>query len=154
MKTARLPILSVLVLFAACAYLPGCASVLPGNDPVVVHAQQTIAIGTDGFDTFLKSEDQTHDAFCQVSPSACAQSHSFAEFLKTKVSNGVDVTGTPVQTRRAKMWLQTATHLTDVYKDNRTPENKANLDTILNTITAAVAEAQKYLLKFKAVKGP
>lgn len=145
--------LQLIPLLIASFYFSGCASVLPGHDPMVVHAEQTISVAGDAFDTFLKSEAQTHESFCAVSPAGCRASHSFAEFLKSKVPD-VDPVGQPTETRRAKQYLNSAIHLTEVYKNNRTPENKANLQTILDTITAAVGEAQKYLVQFRPLKGP
>lgn len=152
MKQAlRLSILPLLI--ASGFFFNGCASILPGHDAVVVRAEQTISISTDAFDTFLKSEDQTHVTFCSVSPEGCRAAHSFAEFLKAKVPDH-DPLGNPTEVRRAKQYLNSAIHLTEVYKENRTAENKRNLQTILATITAAVAEAQKYLVQFRALKGP
>lgn len=151
MKNARLAPLVALLLCSV--FLGGCASVQPGNDPVIVHAQQTIAIGTDAFDTFLAMEESTHQTFCAVSPEACGPVHKFGENLRRKVAD-VGPDGTPRTTRQAKKWLNTATHLTDVYIATPSPENKANLQKILNVITAAVAESQRYMLKLKAVRGP
>lgn len=145
MKTLRLFFLPLLVPFL----FNSCASVKTGNDPVVVHAEQTIAIGTDAFDTFLLSEEQSHSALCSVSPATCREVHEYAEFLRTKVT---EPDGTKI--RRAKQWLNSAIRLTEAYKGSPTAENKTSLQKILNTITAAIAESQKYTTKIKAARGP
>lgn len=143
MKHPKLP----LILILAIAFLPACAAVAPGNDPIVVNAERTTAAATDAFDFFLKTESDLAPTLRAVAPDVYGEVHHYAEFLRTKVPDST--TGTDV--RRAKQWLLSARRLTVVYKTNRTPENKANLQTILNTISAAVAEAQKYLLRMNTV---
>lgn len=140
MKTLRFHFLPIIL---AAFFLNGCASVAPGSDPVVVNAERTVTVAADSFDTFLKSEYETRDALKAASPAAYREVHGFAEYLRASVDD---------RGPRAKQWLKSARVLTAAYKTNRTPANKANLQTILNTITAAMAEAQKYLLKTQAAR--
>jgi hypothetical protein len=142
MKQLKLQISPLLIAAILCT---GCASILPGNDPVVVNAERVTTVAADTFDTFLKTEYDSRASLKAVSPSTYAAVHSYAEFLRAPDANGVP---------RAKQYLQSARALTAAYKANRTAENKANLQTILATISAALTETQKYLGQVAAHAGP
>lgn len=139
LATRHLSLVTLLLFSVACA------SVQPGNDPVVVDAERTTTVGTDAFDTFLKSEYETRATLRAVSPEVYQEVHSYAEYLRAKVDDG-----SGIRMARAKGWLKSARALTVAYKMNRTAENKASLQTILATINAAVAETQKYLAQAAA----
>jgi hypothetical protein len=111
---------------ASCALSPaliGCrlspaASVT--GDPVAVNSEKTIAIARDTIDAFLKWEKENRSF---VSPDV----HAAAQAIRAKA---------PDQFRNARAVLR-------AYKTNRTPEQKALLDTWLATLSelARVASA-------------
>lgn len=144
----KIKLLSITLLAACSLSLSGCgiAPVKPGNDPVIVHAEQSIGIGTDTFTTFLDTEAKTHVALCNVSHEVCEPVHEFSENLRTPETFVNDL-GITVHTRKAKHWLQTATHLLEEYKLNPNADNRDKLQRILDVISAAVAEANTYLGK-------
>jgi hypothetical protein len=106
--------------------LVGCSSIQPGNDPVVVNAERTTQLAVDVFDTFLQWEYDNRQTL-----SATPEIRKAADFIR---SHGPD-------------WLQTARSMTRAYKQNRTPENKVNLETATTVLRTGIAEAQKYLGK-------
>lgn len=104
--------------------LVGCASIQPGNDPVVVNAERTTQLAVDVFDTFLKWEYDNRQALA-----ATPEVRKAADFIRAS----------------GQTWLVSARSMTQAYKQHRTPENKANLDTAIATLRAAIAEARNYL---------
>jgi hypothetical protein len=103
----------------------GCASILPGNDPIVVNAERTTEIALVTFDTFLKFEYDNKEMLLKVDPGI----HKFAEQLRVK----------------APQWLESARFMTKAYKKNRTSENKFSLTTALAVLQAGMVESQKYI---------
>jgi hypothetical protein len=119
--------LKATTLQLAALFLISCASITPGNDPVVVNAERITALGADTFDTFLHFEADNSGALKTVSPDI----HKFAEALR----------------RNGQTWLLTARSLTKAYKLNKTPENKTSLQTALAVISEAVAQANNYVAR-------
>ncbi len=103
---------------ASCALAPtlsGCkapTAATVSGDPVVVNSEKTIAIAFEAIDTFLKWEKENS---ATVSPDV----HAAAQAIRSKA---------PDQFRNARAVLR-------AYKQNRTPEQKALLDTWLATLT-------------------
>lgn len=108
-----------------CFILAGCATILPGNDPVVVNAERTANLASDTFDTFLKIEYDNRAALETVSP----EIHKYAESLRA----------------HAPTWLASLRSLTKAYKFNRTAENKASLQTAVAVVVAAMQESSNYI---------
>ena len=104
--------------------LASCAGITPGNDPVVVNAERSTVVAVDVFDTFTKWEYDNRKA--------CAAFPEIRESADRIRTGGPD-------------WLASARHLTQAYKQNRTPENKANLATAIALLRAAMVEANDYL---------
>jgi hypothetical protein len=121
-KASRLALATAMVPLSLV--LVGCSAIQPGNDPVVVNAERTTQLAVDVFDTFLKWEYDNRQAL-SVTP----EIRKSADFIRGK---GQD-------------WLTTARSMTKAYKANRTPENKANLDTAMAVLRMAVTEARNYL---------
>ncbi|MCL4179167.1 MAG: hypothetical protein KJ072_15675 [Verrucomicrobia bacterium] len=121
-KASRLALATAIVPLSLV--LVGCSAIQPGNDPVVVNAERTTQLAVDVFDTFLKWE-YDHRQSLSVTP----EIRKAADFIRAK---GQD-------------WLTTARSMTKAYKANRTPENKANLDTAMAVLRMAVTEARHYL---------
>lgn len=111
--------------FTLCLILASCATLLPGNDPVVVNAERTANLASDTFDTFLKIEYDNHTALESVSP----EIGKYAESLRV----------------HAPTWLATLRALTKAYKFNRTVENKASLQTAVAVVVAAMQESSNYI---------
>lgn len=104
--------------------LVGCGSIQPGHDPVVVNAERTTQLAVDVFDTFLQWEYANREAL-----SATPEVRQSADFIRA----------------RGQDWLVTARSMTQAYKRNRTPENKANLDTAMAVLRAGITQARHYL---------
>lgn len=112
------------LLAAVALILCSCSSILPGNDPVVVNAERTTQLAVDVFDTFLKWEYNNRSALA-FKPEV----KQAADFIR---DNGIG-------------WLESARSMTKAYKENRSQENKFNLDTALAILRQAISEARKYL---------
>jgi len=119
MKALFAPVLLALLLAQGC--------VTPGSDPVVVNAERTTQLALDVFDTFLLWE-YTNRATLQV--------------LDPKIKDAADFIRA-----RGQTWLETARAMTKAYKENRTFENKANLNTALAVLRAGMGEAERYFVK-------
>ena len=119
MKTQR-TITPILVAL----FLIGCASIQPGNDPVVVNAERSTNVAFETINTFLQIE-YTNQAWVKAN---APQIHTYANYLRG----------------HAKQWVASATDLIGAYKHNRTPENKASLQTAVAVLTTAEVQAQKY----------
>jgi len=104
--------------------LVGCATVAPGNDPLVVRAEQTTKIAVNLFDSFLKYEYQNRTLLAKVDVEIRKQ----ADHIRAN----------------APKWIEDARVLTKAYKMNRTPENKANLITVLSVLDAALTIINNY----------
>jgi len=126
----RIAPLTLLLVLAACAQLQ------PGADPVVVNAERTASLAADTFDTFLKIEYDNRAALQTLSPAI----HQYAETLRAK----------------GPTWLASLRALTKAYKFNRSPENKASLQTAIAVVTAAMQESNKYIgqINNKAISTP
>jgi len=108
----------------AIAAAPGCAKVQPGNDPVLVNAERTTVLAVDVFDTFTLWE--------------------FNNRLALAIAPDIRKTADLVRLK-APSWLRTARSMTEAYRTNRTPENKANLETAIELLRTGIREAQRYL---------
>ena len=122
-----------ITLIAACAFLIGCASVQPGNDPVVVNAERSTAVALATMDAFLQIEYNNRAMLKQVNPGI----HIYAEYLR----------------RNGQHYLQTARALTLAYKQNRSATNKANLQTAIALLNEIANQANTYVAQSKAAIG-
>jgi hypothetical protein len=118
--------------------LASCATILPGNDPVVVNAERSTQIALDTFNLVEKLEYDTYAALKATDADAAAQVRTFVNRLR----------------RESPGWLASARTLTKAYKGNRTAENKANLDTAIAVLTSATSEANHYIAELNAAKNP
>jgi hypothetical protein len=114
-RTLSLFLCAALTSCALAPTLTGCKAPTTAavtGDPVVVNSEKTIAIAFETIDTFLKWEKANQGA---VSPDV----HAAAQAIRAKA---------PDQFRNARAVLR-------AYKSNRTPEQKALLDTWLATLS-------------------
>lgn len=123
---------TILCLVAALAFgaaplalLTGCKStgspLIASGDPVVVNSEKAIAIAFDAVDSFLRWEYANRHAV----PSEVTKA---ADALRREA---------PDAFRNARSVLRS-------YKTNRTPEQKALLDTWLNTVAELARVASTY----------
>ena len=124
MRSSPFQHLAVAIAAIAALALGSCAGILPGNDPVVVNAERVTAAAADTFDAAFNVEYQNHALLKEKSPAIVA----YVNYARTN----------------APKWLATARQLTQAYKTNRTAANKANLQTAIATLTAAVNQLQTY----------
>ena len=123
-------IFSSLIFLTLMLFCSGCASILPGNDPIVVNAERTVGIALDTMDTFLKMEYDNREALKKISP----EIFNVAEKIR---HNGV-------------RWIETATSSIKAYKQNRDGNHKANLITAVAVLENALNEARKYIALYGA----
>jgi len=117
--------------FVVAILLYGCAGIAPGNDPVVVDAEKSTSVFVETLNTFFQLEYQNRDLIKAKLP----QVHQYAEVMRLN----------------APTWIATARDLTKTYKTNRTPDNKANLQTAIATLTKALTDLQYYLSQIKKI---
>lgn len=125
--------MKTLFAFASILILTSCASIAPGNDPLVVHAEQSVAVAWATVDTFVKLDNVNRDLW-RVK---FAAAHKFAEYLRAPVGNP--------PTQRGIAWIETAVKSKTAYKQFRTPANKTGLVKDLSTLDTLISETQKHL---------
>ena len=128
----------------------GCASLEKNADPAVVRAEQTLSIAFDTMNTFLKLENQFRDETIDKAPDV----HKFAEWLRepvslTKESQPLEGVTFSDSVRRGLAIIESANRVKNVYKSNRTPENKEKLIAALAAVEAALAETQKHIANLR-----
>lgn len=114
----RIPLLFLLV---------ACGSLTPGSDPVVVNAEKSTSVAVETLNTFFKLEAANHSLVKERLPEV-ARWTNYARLNSPK-------------------WIGTARSMTKAYKANRSPENKANLQTALNVLSQAITQVQEYTTK-------
>lgn len=115
------------LVLVGCA--PGCSTVAEGHDPIVVRAEQVADLSFEVLDAFVTLEENNRAYLRTVSPEI------------EKAANTIRRDG-----RAALEGLRDATR---TYKTNRTPENKANLDTWIATVEKLRQIALKHLATAK-----
>lgn len=126
---------SIIASFLLCVSVPlavglaGCATseIAPGSERWVVETERSIKLAFRVVDGFLLWE---------------AQNRSFA---------GKDATlAADILREKFPGYYRSAVSTLRVYKASRTPENRANLQTVVNTINEASVQALKFLPTEKA----
>ncbi len=108
----------------ALILLSSCATQTTG-DPVVVNAERTTQVAFDTFESFKKYEYNNRATLEKVNP----RIEHYANVIR----------------RNEKQWLQTARAMTMAYKYNRNAQNKANMDTAIAVLQAAIAQIGQYM---------
>lgn len=111
------------VCVALITLTPGCSGVAPGEDPVVVRAQQTLAASFDAVDAFLRWERGAPGVAPDVRAAADRLRHDFPEAHRG------------------------AQRLLAAYQATRTEPARRDLDVALALLTAAQQEAAAWLSK-------
>lgn len=129
MKTRLLVVLSALLLLSSftvpIAGLTGCASVDAKADAVVVNAERTAQAAFEIMDAFVLYEYNNREALAKMSPDI----HKAADAIR-------------VDGKHAIQELRAATK---AYKENRTPQRKATIDTWMALVEQFKRTALKYL---------
>lgn len=115
----------------AIPFLTGC-SIFPGQDPVVVRAEQAERIAMATFDAYVHIEYANREKLKTVSP----------DFLK--VADRIRVDGTN--------WIGALDRTILAYKHNRAESNRADIVTALATVNTALSEAESLIARAKEVK--
>lgn len=102
-----------------------------GDDVIIVRTEQALNIALDTFDIFLKIEHDNREGLSKVSPKI----HEFAENVR----------------RNGKKWIKSAQAAKNAYRDNRTPQNHANLVTAYKTLQEAINQSKQYIEKHSGV---
>lgn len=113
---------NTLIVMLALTLL-GCASIAPGSDPVVVNAERTTTLALEVFDAFLSWEYTNREVL-----SSRPEIKKVADVIRR---DGIN-------------WLETSRRLTKAYKANRNDQNKANLETAVSVLSAALSEVRIY----------
>lgn len=113
------------LILAGAVFCSGCAAILPGNDPVIVRAQQTREIAFSTFDTFVTLEYRNREALQKINPNF------------TDVADNIRV-GAP-------KWFKSFDAVLVAYKSGKTPATKSKLDGAIAVIESALTEAQTYI---------
>lgn len=128
----------VAALVLATVFLPlafsGCAILDPSADKFIVRSQQTIQSSFVTVNSFLQLEYANRAVAQALDPSI------------TKLADQLRETYPPIN--------RSAWTVLDTYRNNRTPENKANLATYLAMLNEAVAQAELNLAKLKTSAVP
>jgi hypothetical protein len=111
-------------------FLTSCASILPGNDAVLVNAERTTALAFDAFDSFFALE-RGQEAYIKAN---LPEVHKFANSLRVN----------------APKYLATARVTTEAYRTNRSATNKANLQTATAILQTALSQVQVYTAQVTA----
>lgn len=119
-----------LMLVFALTLLSGCSSILPGNDPLVVRAEQTEKTAISTFKAFVHIEAANR------------------EFLR-KLDPNIKVVADKVRSDSTN-WVMSLDRVVLAYKHNRSESNNVNVATALATLEASLAETQKYLSQAKS----
>lgn len=110
--------------------LASCASILPGNDAVLVNAERTTTLAFTSFDSFFALERQQ-----QVYVKAhLPQIHTFANDLR----------------KNAPRYLASARAATETYRLNRDATNKATLQTAIALLQTALSQVQNYTIQIQS----
>ncbi len=118
------------VAFTGCGTTGTLAISQQNTDQIILRAEQTAQTARLTFDTFVRLERDNEAALKQVNPAI----HTYANYIRT---HGLD-------------WVTSLRSATKNFKANRSPQNQANLSTILLTITDAVSQTNSYIAQAKA----
>jgi hypothetical protein len=105
-------------VLAGALFCAGCSTVAPGSDPVVVRAEQVTLIAADTIDAFLRFERANQ-------ASLGADVHAVAQSLRHEAPRAI---------RSARLATKT-------FKANRSPGNKATMETALAVLNAMAGQA-------------
>lgn len=126
MKTLR--IYTLPLILAAALSQQGCGTTEVAKGQQVVHASAV------NFDAFIQFEKSNRDALWAVNKNI----KRTADKLRHKSCADCEP--------NAAKWIDSAIAMIDAYKDNRSPENRANMDTAIAVIQEMINQITNYFL--------
>lgn len=103
----------------------GCASILPGNDPLVVRAQQTRGVAFATFDAFVTIEHRHRDLLWKADPGF--------KHTADKIREG------------APKWFKSFDAALASYRSTKTQDSRLSLSGSVAFLETSLAEVQGYL---------
>lgn len=128
MKQLRISILPLLLALALSQ--PGCGTTEVAKGQQVVHASAV------DLNAFIQFEKKNRNALWHLNP---AIKHTADKLRHCAVP------GENCEPNAAK-WINSAIATVDAYKDNRSPEKKANMDTAIAVVQELVSQVSEYFL--------
>lgn len=125
----QLPVIIILAML-----LGACATILPGNDPVLVNAERTTSVAYTTFDSFFALERQ-QEVYVKAN---LPEVHKFANSLRAN----------------APRYLAIARATTEAYRLNRDENNKATLNTAIAILQTAISQVQVYTSQITSKETP
>lgn len=95
------------------------------SEQIILRAEQAAETAKVTFDTFVHLERDNESVLKQVNP----QIHVYANTIRT---HGID-------------WIVALRNATKAFKANRTADNRANLNTVLLTLLAAIGDTNSFI---------
>jgi len=133
-KKILTPFAAAIAIAACLIFAPGCATVAPGNDPIVVRAEQVEAGAIASFDLVLNL-DQANRPFWRTNAPGF---HQFCEFLRAP--QVVNITNT------APRGVAMVLSLQQVKADYRASRASSNLlEVAISTLSSAVGQAKSWM---------
>lgn len=112
----------------------GCATIGPGNDPLVVETERVLTVSQGTFELVTTVDDANRQFWKTNAPPF----HEFVEWLRTKVTlNETNIM------RRGPAMLQSLNNVKLEYKQHKASSNAVY--TALATVQSALNEAQTWL---------
>lgn len=133
---ALITVLSCWLIIATTALIvPGCATLAPGADPLVVRTEQVQSIAGPGIDFVLHFDNADRGFWRTNAPPF----HNFCEWLRTPIpyTNGTTLP-------RAILMQVNVDDLKQAYKFSKTSGNSNALYTALGTLSAALNQATSW----------
>ena len=120
------------IAFQGCKEFPSFSQ--QSSDQIILRAEQAAQTAQITFKTFVHIERENEALLLKLNPAI----HQYAETIR---AHGVD-------------WIVSLRNATKTFEATRTAENQATLNTILTTLTAAVADTNKYIAASKKAIAP
>lgn len=120
----------------------GCRTVKPGNDVIVVRAEQAQDMAFETIVTFLKLEHSQRAVVKQKWPKV----HAFAEFLREDIQIG------EVKMSRGFTYVVSMNNVKLAYKVNKTEENRMQLIASIAALEQMLTEVRAHMLTINTLK--
>jgi len=142
MKKILMSLFLALALITAPIGFNGCAlfqqSALPSiseqnADQIILTAEKAAETAKVTFNAFVHLERDNEATLKAVSP----QIHIYANTIR---DHGID-------------WIESLRNVTKTFKINRTPDNRATLNTILATLLSAIGDTNKFITESNTAIG-
>jgi hypothetical protein len=119
---------------SGCSFAPQPTLSASASDQIILRAEQTAQAARLTFKTFVTLERENTALLKQVSPAI----HDYSNVIRR---NGLN-------------WVDSLRQATDTFEGARTPQNQANLNTWLTTVTNAISQSNQYIAQAKTKIAP